>query len=134
MGTIRIFPGSIRPTTDSSYGGTGSIWSSTSSIDSTCYFSSTLLLVALKRKILQKRSKKMQKIVEKPGPIRTCVDSKSISTGSRSNLTSSIYSTNQLFIWSLSSFPNHQNPSKTTTIYGKTKIDSHLCRFQVNHC
>ena len=48
--------------------------------------------------------------MEKPGPIRTCVDSKYTNTGSRSNLTSSIASTNQLFIRSLSSSQNRQKP------------------------
>ena len=40
MGTIQVFSGLIRPTTDSSYGDAGSGQSSTNSIGSTyCFFS-----------------------------------------------------------------------------------------------
>ena len=73
-------------------------------------------------------------MMEKPGPIRTCVYSKYISTGSRSNMTSSIDSINQLFMRSLPSPQNRQKPSEITTNYGKPRTNSYLCRFQVNHC
>ena len=104
-----------------------------SSIDSTYYIFVPLSLVALKRKILQKNVKNVP-IMEKSAPIRTCVDSKYTSTGFRSNLPSSIDFNSQFLIWSFSSSQNRQKPSKITTNYGETWIDSYLCRFQINHC
>ena len=108
---IRVFPRSIRSTTDSRYGDTASRHSSTSSIDSAYNFLLPLLPIALKRKIVQKNAP----VIGKSGPIRTCVDFKFTSSASKSNLTSSIYSTNQLFIWFPPSPQNRQKSPKTTT-------------------
>ena len=57
MGTIRVFHGSICPTTDSSYGDAGFRQSSMSSIGLTYYFFLLLFFVFLKCKILQKNVK-----------------------------------------------------------------------------
>ena len=121
-------PGPIRPCVDSKSANTGPRLSLTSSIDSgTCFFFLVFLVPQS-----GKTHKNLHKLSENLGPIRTCADSKFTSTGSRSNLTRSIYSIHQLFTL-LPFFPpktakNHQKPLQITE---NLKPIRHMCRFQV---
>ena len=108
---------SIRTYVDSKSASTGFSSKLTSSIDSTYYFFALAFQVPQNAKNLQKSSHKLQKNL---GPIYTCVDSKLTNTCSRSNLTSSINFTNQMF--HLAPFLSPKSP-KIITYNGKTSIE-----------
>ena len=100
--TIRVFLDSIPSATDSSHDNSRPGESSTGCIGSSILFSPLIYpFVPSKCETLRSSHQQKPPIMEKPGPIRTCVDSKKTITGSRLSSMSSINLTTQSFIYNL---------------------------------